>query len=553
MSALLLAVVLVCAAGRPASAADLLLVINQVSLDRFPEVTVYFTAVDSSGLPITDISKDRIQVLHNGKSVPDVSLQLAEAEQDGLAVAVAIDVSGSMKGKPLDSARGAVRTFMERMGPRDKGAVISFGEKVTVVQDLTNDRNALNGALDSLAAVGNTTLYDGIYQAIQTVSKQALGRRAVVVITDGEDTHSSLKLEDVIDIARKTNTPVSVIALGQVKMEPMERLVRLTGGSMSVAPSDEHLQQRTAEMSDLLRKQYVLRYQAPDSRTPDNEVELVLNQGGVQIRSAQRFVSPPMPPFAVSLGELVPGSKVRGPTELKPTLPAGQRVDRVEYLLDGAPLQTVTTAPYAFTWDTSTVAPGDHTVTVKARVGDQETQQSVSVTVVPPIQLAIKLPSGQDVSGPVKLVAEVDSLAPVAGVGWAVDGQPIGTSAQAPFEIEWDSTSLPPGEHGVIGYRMSVEGDDILNVLRWTTSKGDARESIPPESIQHELAFEGHRPPAVVRAEFRDTGFTRAHLGGCRHVPYRMPSTLVAEKPRSANRFTAASISRARFCSSGNP
>ncbi len=91
------------------------------------------------------------------------------------------------------------------------------------------------------------------------------------------------------------------------------------------------------------------------------------------------------------------------------------------------------------------------------------------------------------------------------------------------------STGLPPGEHGIIGYRIAVEGDDNLNVLRWTTSKGDARESIPPESVQHDVAFEGHRPPVVVRAEFRDTGFTRAHLGGCRHVPYRMPSTLVAE------------------------
>lgn len=91
------------------------------------------------------------------------------------------------------------------------------------------------------------------------------------------------------------------------------------------------------------------------------------------------------------------------------------------------------------------------------------------------------------------------------------------------------STGLPPGEHGVIGYRMCVGDDDVLNVLRWSTSKGDARESIPPESIQHDVAFEGQRPPVVVRAEFRDTGFTRAHLGGCRHVPYRMPSTLVAE------------------------
>jgi hypothetical protein len=90
------------------------------------------------------------------------------------------------------------------------------------------------------------------------------------------------------------------------------------------------------------------------------------------------------------------------------------------------------------------------------------------------------------------------------------------------------ATGLPPGEHGVIGYRMLVDGD-VLNVLRWSTAKGDVRESIPPESIQGEVPFEGQRPPVVVRAEFRDTGFTRAHLAGCRHVPYRMPSTLVAE------------------------
>lgn len=90
------------------------------------------------------------------------------------------------------------------------------------------------------------------------------------------------------------------------------------------------------------------------------------------------------------------------------------------------------------------------------------------------------------------------------------------------------STGLAPGEHGVIGYRMAID-HDVLNVLRWSTGKGDAREVIPPESIQSAVAFGGQRPPVVVRAEFRDTGFTRAHLGGCRHVPYRMPSTMLAE------------------------
>lgn len=91
------------------------------------------------------------------------------------------------------------------------------------------------------------------------------------------------------------------------------------------------------------------------------------------------------------------------------------------------------------------------------------------------------------------------------------------------------ATGLPPGEHGLVGYRMFLDGGDVLNVLRWSTSKGDARETLPPEKVQHDVAFEGQRPPVVVRAEFRDSGFSRAHLGGCRQVPYRMPSTLVAE------------------------
>src|SRR5215211_1981921 len=108
-SALLLAIVLAVGSVRPVIAADPLLVINQVSLDGFPEVTVYFTAVDASGLPITDLSRDRLQVLHNGRSVPELSLELAESEQEGLAVVVAVDTSGSMQGKPLESARAAVR------------------------------------------------------------------------------------------------------------------------------------------------------------------------------------------------------------------------------------------------------------------------------------------------------------------------------------------------------------------------------------------------------------------------------------------------------------
>lgn len=93
------------------------------------------------------------------------------------------------------------------------------------------------------------------------------------------------------------------------------------------------------------------------------------------------------------------------------------------------------------------------------------------------------------------------------------------------------STGLSPGEHGVIGYRMDV-GGEILNVLRWWASGRDARDAIPPDKIQANEPFLGHRPAVVTRAEFRYSGFTQAHLEGVRFSGYRMPSTLVAETAR---------------------
>src|SRR5215216_361761 len=335
LSSALLAIVLAVGTVRLVGAADPLLVINQVSVDSFPDVTVYFTAVDASGLPIADVSKDQLQVLHNGRSVPDLSLELTEVAQKGLAVVVAVDTSGSMQGKPLDNARSAVRLLLDRMRPNDRGALVAFGQTVRIVQDLTGDRAALDQALDSLTVEGDTALYDGVFQALTLASRHTIGRRVVVVITDGEDTHSSLTLDDVINKAHETNTPVSVIGFGEVKLEPVQRLALVTGGSFSVAPDADHLSERATQMSDLLRKQYVLRYRALDSRPPENEVELVLSQEGRQSRTAQRFPAPAMPPLAIALAEPAPGSTVRGAIELRPTLPNASRVERVEYQLDG--------------------------------------------------------------------------------------------------------------------------------------------------------------------------------------------------------------------------
>jgi predicted AlkP superfamily pyrophosphatase or phosphodiesterase len=93
------------------------------------------------------------------------------------------------------------------------------------------------------------------------------------------------------------------------------------------------------------------------------------------------------------------------------------------------------------------------------------------------------------------------------------------------------STGLTPGEHGIVGYRMVINGA-VLNVLKWATPDGDARPAIPPLSIQGAAPFAGERPPVVTRAEFAHSGFTMAHLAQTRLTPYRMASTMVTEVKR---------------------
>jgi predicted AlkP superfamily pyrophosphatase or phosphodiesterase len=116
-----------------------------------------------------------------------------------------------------------------------------------------------------------------------------------------------------------------------------------------------------------------------------------------------------------------------------------------------------------------------------------------------------------------------------------MEGGPITTVAPSTTATALTSitTGLTPGQHGVVGYRMAV-GGEILNVLRWNTKAGDARESIPPEKVQSQPCFGGQRPPAITRAEFATSGFTGAHLDGVRFTGYRTLGTLAAEIIRVA-------------------
>jgi hypothetical protein len=106
-----------------------------------------------------------------------------------------------------------------------------------------------------------------------------------------------------------------------------------------------------------------------------------------------------------------------------------------------------------------------------------------------------------------------------------LEGGPITTVAPSTTASALTSlaTGLPPVEHGIVGYRMRVEGA-ILNVLRWSTDDGSSPD---PFVVQRHPAFLGRPVPVVTRGEFRTTRFTEAHLRGSRFVGWSTPSALV--------------------------
>jgi hypothetical protein len=119
----------------------------------------------------------------------------------------------------------------------------------------------------------------------------------------------------------------------------------------------------------------------------------------------------------------------------------------------------------------------------------------------------------------------------------AMAGRPITSVVPTTTATALASIALgrPPAAHGLVGYRVKVDGpsgDEVLNVLRWRTSSGDARSFIRPVDFQAHAAFGGRPVPALTRIEFADTGFTAAHLGGARPVWWGAASAIAVDVRR---------------------
>jgi Ca-activated chloride channel family protein len=252
-------------------------------------VEVYASVVDEKGQPVRGLTVDDFEVLEDG--VPE-RISAFTAGEFPLTAALALDTSFSMAGKPLTVVKGAARAFLNALRPTDEAVIVGISSEVSVPTDAQNTRAEHLAALERLTAWGTTPLYDAIIAAIDTIDG-ARGRRALVILSDGDDRYSEATAADALARARRSNVMVYPIALGKTRPPFFAEIATLTGGRSFHARNLEGLEGTLTNVAAQLREQYFLGY--VPTRTPQRgadewrSITVRVRKPGVAVRARDGY------------------------------------------------------------------------------------------------------------------------------------------------------------------------------------------------------------------------------------------------------------------------
>lgn len=230
----------------------------EVNLVEFP-----VTVLDSLGRPVLGLEQNDFLVKEDGEPV-ELS-QFAFSADLPLAVGVLVDQSGSMLNR-IDQAKQAAIGFLERtMRPGDRGFLGGFSWQPQDLSPLVSDVSSLRRQIDEMSgAEGATALYDAIVTGLYRF-RNVEGRKALVIVTDGEDTASRVSQEDMVKYVRASRVPLYFIGIGLSKMDFMttsklRNLSEETGGVTFFISHVDELEKAYAAIETELRTQYLLGY-----------------------------------------------------------------------------------------------------------------------------------------------------------------------------------------------------------------------------------------------------------------------------------------------------
>lgn len=283
-------------------------------------VTVPFNVTDKKNRHITDVRQQEVEVLEDGR--PQEIFSFERQLEAPLTISLLIDTSGSQEATIGIEKEAAYRFFAKVLRPqKDLASVVSFAKEVTLEQSLTGSLPSLNTALDRVRVnpasgfgrggtaptnplAGGTSMYDAVYLAADEILKREAGRRVIILLSDGVDTTSSLKSNDAVARALRSEVIVYAIGIGDPRMGgvsrgSLDKLAKETGGRTFEPRGVSDLDKAFAEIENDLRQQYIVSY-TPSNTTRDGtfrKIEVKLPETGenrkdLRIRHRRGYYAP---------------------------------------------------------------------------------------------------------------------------------------------------------------------------------------------------------------------------------------------------------------------
>jgi Ca-activated chloride channel family protein len=275
------ALAVVCLAGATVASGQFS---SQVNL-----VEVYATVTDSAGHVVPDLSRDDFEVLEDGERQ---AVSTFTAGEFPLSVAVALDRSFSMRGAPLAAAKSAARLFLGELRTADQAMVVAIGSEIETVAPLSTDRQAQYAAIESLDRWGTTSLHDAVVASIDSIQPTE-GRRALILLSDGDDRYSKATQADVLAHARQSDVMVYPIALGERRPPLFAELAALTGGRSAFVRDVRTLPETLKNVAAELRHQYLLGY-TPSRPLDDHgewrSITVKVRKPGLEVRARDGYL-----------------------------------------------------------------------------------------------------------------------------------------------------------------------------------------------------------------------------------------------------------------------
>jgi Ca-activated chloride channel family protein len=271
---------------------------------RVNEVNVVFTVIDKHGHYVRDLKKNDFKIIDDGKPVLEIRSFRSETDLP-LEAGLLIDASNSIRDRFKFEQEAAIEFLNQTLRRKyDRAFVVGFDATPEVTQDFTDNTEALSVGVRALRPGGGTALFDALYFACRDKllksSSNIAVRRAIILLSDGDDNQSHVTREEAIEMAERAEVVVYTISTnlmgsgGRHGDKILERIAEATGGRSYVPFQLTEVANAFASIQEELRSQYAISYKPADFR-PDGHfrtIEISARQKGLHVRSRRGYYAP---------------------------------------------------------------------------------------------------------------------------------------------------------------------------------------------------------------------------------------------------------------------